>query len=83
MSKLFSRPRVIGAAAVGLVGALAFGAGFALADQPHMQSALGFLQSARAELAMATPDKGGHRVKALGDVDAAIAQVKLGIAFAR
>ena len=40
-------------------------------------------QDWQTELAMATPDKGGHRVKALGDVDAAIAQVKLGIAFAR
>ena len=83
MSKLATRPRLIGAMAVSVLGAIAFGAGFALADQPHMVSALASLQSARTELAIATPDKGGHRVKALADVDAAITQVNLGIDAAR
>ena len=49
--------------------------------QPHMRAALGSLQSARAQLQTATPDKGGHRIKALDLVNAAIAEVERGIAF--
>ncbi len=40
------------------------------------------LQSARAELAKAEPNKGGHRERALGMIDQAIAEVRAGIAFA-
>ena len=56
------------------------GAGYALGQQPHMEAALGYLQSARAELAAALPNKGGHRVTAIGLIDQAINQVHLGIA---
>ena len=52
-------------------------------DQPHMQAALDALQSAKGNLERATSDKGGHRVRALGFVNDAIAQVKLGIAAGR
>jgi hypothetical protein len=68
------------------VGALAiamgvgFGVGMADVYQPHMQNALGELQAARAELQVATPNKGGHRVAAIGLVDQAIGQVQAGIA---
>jgi hypothetical protein len=41
------------------------------------------LQSARTELQAATPNKGGHREKALNLIDAAIAEVRAGIAFAQ
>jgi hypothetical protein len=51
-----------------------------LGGQPHMTSALSALRTAEAQLAKATHDKGGHRVKALAHVRAAIAQVKQGIA---
>jgi hypothetical protein len=51
------------------------------ADQPHMQAALQSLQEARAHLANATHDKGGHRVDAIQAVDRAIAQVQRGIDF--
>ena len=49
------------AAAVGRAAqpALAFGA------QPHMTESITLLQSARGELAQATPNKGGHRERAL------------------
>lgn len=57
--------------------------GQAMADQPHMQSALNALQNARAELAAAAPDKGGHRNKAMALTDEAIAQVKAGVEVAR
>jgi hypothetical protein len=56
--------------------------GYALGAQPHMDASIGLLQSARAELARATPNKGGHRERALGLIDQAIAEVRAGIAFA-
>jgi len=55
----------------------------ASADQPHMQAALEALRSARRELDAATPDKGGHRAKAITLVNDAIAQVEKGITFDR
>lgn len=53
------------------------------ADQPNMQAALTALEQARASLERATADKGGHRVKAMKHVDAAIAEVKSGMRFDR
>lgn len=55
----------------------------AVPDQPFMQAARGNLQNARTELQRATPDKGGHRVNAIGLVNSAIAEVNAGIAFDR
>lgn len=49
-------------------------------DQPHMQRALEALRSAKNNLQRATSDKGGHRVKALEYVNAAIDEVNRGIA---
>ena len=60
-----------------------FAAGRALADQPHMHAALKDLQAAKASLETAENDKGGHRVKALEHVNAAIAEVREGIEFDR
>ncbi len=60
-----------------------FFAGRALAAQPNMQAALDHLQAARRELTQATPDKGGHRAKALALVDEAIRQVREGMRFDR
>jgi hypothetical protein len=48
-------------------------------DQPHMQSALNSLESAKDDLNRATADKGGHRAKALDYVKDAISEVKRGI----
>ncbi len=48
-------------------------------DQPLMQRALDNLRSAKSNLEAATNDKGGHRVRALGFVNRAIEEVKLGI----
>ena len=58
------------------------GIGYALGAQPHMTATIAMLQSARAELAQATPNKGGHRERALGLIDQAIGEVRAGIAFA-
>jgi hypothetical protein len=54
----------------------------AQAGQPHMDSALDHLRSARHQLEVARPDKGGHRENAIGMIDNAIAEVKAGIAAA-
>ena len=55
----------------------------AVPDQPNMQAARGNLLTARSELQSATSDKAGHRVKALGLVNSAIAEVNAGIDFDR
>jgi len=55
----------------------------AVPDQPLMQAARSSLQTARSELQKATPDKGGHRVKALSLVNSAISEVNAGIAYDR
>ncbi|MCE7870706.1 hypothetical protein DYH09_10040 [bacterium CPR1] len=63
--------------------ALVFVAGRATADQPRMQAAQVNLLQARENLRAATPDKGGHRTKALVLVNKALEQVQLGIAWDR
>jgi len=60
-----------------------FAAGRAHAAQSHMLSAMNHLRSARSELQAALADKGGHRERAIGIVDSAIAEVKAGIEYAR
>jgi len=49
------------------------------ANQPHMVNALDNLRAARHQLEIAEEDKGGHRARAIGIVDNAIAEVKAGI----
>jgi hypothetical protein len=55
----------------------------ALPDQPFMKAARGDLNTARNELQKATPDKGGHRLNAIGLINRAITEVNDGIAFDR
>lgn len=77
MTISFARKALLGTAI-----AAGMGIGYAIGAQPHMAETITLLQSARAELAAATPNKGGHREKALGLIDQAIAEVRAGIAFA-
>jgi hypothetical protein len=79
MSTFTVRRRTL-AAGICFVGLAAFGIGYAVAAQPHMQAALSALQTAKAELEAAIPDKGGHRVKAIALVNDAITEVHAGIA---
>ena len=65
-----------------LVAGAVAGATIAFAAQPHMANALGSLQAARAELVKAEANKGGHRERAIGLVDQAIAETRAGIAYA-
>jgi hypothetical protein len=67
---------------LGAAIAASIGIGYAIGAQPHMNESIALLQSARGELAAATPNKGGHRERALGLIDQAIAEVRAGIAFA-
>jgi hypothetical protein len=54
----------------------------AFADkQPMMAKALNNLEDAKRSLEGATADKGGHRVKAIELVNAAIGEVKAGMEF--
>jgi hypothetical protein len=67
---------------LGTAIAASMGIGYAIGAQPHMTETVTLLQSARAELATATPNKGGHRERALGLIDQAIGEVRAGVAFA-
>lgn len=62
--------------------ATGLGVGYAIGAQPHMTATIDLLQSAQHELGAATPNKGGHRERALGLIDQAISEVRAGIAFA-
>jgi len=53
----------------------------AAAVEPNMQNALQALQSAHDWLQRATPNKGGHRERALRFVEQAINEVRNGIAY--
>lgn len=70
-------------AAVAGVFALGCFVGTAIAEQPHMQSALSYLKSARSELIEARANKGGHRANAIKLVDQAIDETREGLDFAR
>jgi hypothetical protein len=67
---------------LGAALAASMGIGYALGAQPHMYQSIGLLQSARGELVASTPNKGGHRERAIGLIDQAIDEVRAGIAFA-
>ena len=69
-------------ALLGTAIAASMGIGYAIGAQPHMNESVALLQSARGELAAATPNKGGHRERAMGLIDQAITEVRAGIAFA-
>jgi hypothetical protein len=77
MTTTFARKLLLGSAI-----AASMGIGYALGAQPHMTETVAMLQSARTELAAATPNKGGHRERALRLIDQAISEVRAGIAFA-
>jgi hypothetical protein len=77
MKTSFVRKLVLGTAI-----AASMGIGYAIGAQPHMAESITLLQLARAELAAATPNKGGHRERALGLIDQAIGEVRAGMAFA-
>jgi hypothetical protein len=54
----------------------------ARAEQGNMDRALALLQDARQSLHEATPNKGGHKARAVQLIDNAIAEVREGIRFA-
>jgi hypothetical protein len=77
----FSRRRMLGTAALG-APALALSALPAEAYQGNMERALSALEAAMASLQAATPNKGGHRERAMRLIGRAIGEVQAGIDFA-
>ena len=75
--------RTIKTASVSILVLIAMSFAPAYARQPYMESALQHLREARASLQRATPNKGGHRERAIELVNQAIAQVEAGERFAR
>lgn len=62
----------------GVMGAMTSSA---LAEpQPAMRQALALMEQARGKLEAATPDKGGHRAKALVHLQRAIDETRQGVA---
>lgn len=49
--------------------------------QPRMQHAINLLEGALDSLQSATADQGGHRVKAMEEIRAALVEVRAGIEF--
>jgi len=68
---------------LGVFGLLFVFATVAFADQPRMTAARTDLQQAKVQLQAAMNNKGGHRVKAIDYINAAISEVNQGIAFDR
>ena len=73
---------LMAAASVAAAPALALTSTPTLAYQGNMERALSALGAAMQSLQAATPNKGGHRERALGLIDQAIAEVRAGMAFA-
>jgi hypothetical protein len=70
-------------AAAGAAGsALAVAAAPALAYQGNMERALSALEAALVSLQAATPNKGGHRERAMRLIERAIGEVRAGVDFA-
>ena len=82
MSELTRRSagKLIAAIAV-TVPALAVASKTAAAYEPNMENALHALQNAHNWLERATPNKGGHRDRAIALVEQAINEVQAGMAF--
>lgn len=75
MLKVTKRDAIVAAAAFVVAGGIV---GTAIAAQPHMDRAISLLQEARAELEAASPNKAGHRKKAIDLVSQAIKEVREG-----
>jgi hypothetical protein len=70
------------AASLGAIGVLGATVKSADAYQGNMERALGLLNDAFQSLRESTPNKGGHRERAMNLVQQAIAQTQAGIQFA-
>jgi hypothetical protein len=73
---------LLGAAGVAAAPALALSALPAEAYQGNMERALSALEAALQSLQAATPNKGGHRERAMRLIEHAMGEVQAGIDFA-
>ena len=83
MMNRFSRRSVLTAILPASLLAIVLPGAVKAADQPHMQVALESLRNAKRELDQATPDKGGHRAKAIRLVNQAMEETEKGMRFDR
>jgi len=81
MKKLMNRRLAAITVLAAAAGTLAVSVASA-SKQPHMDDAIAALRSAKSALVQAKANKGGHRVKAMELIDAAIGEVEKGIAAA-
>jgi hypothetical protein len=77
--RAFAAAAATGFAAIGLLGATVRSAN---AYQGNMERAVGSLHEALQSLQESTPNKGGHRERAMDLVRQAIAETQAGITFA-
>jgi hypothetical protein len=70
------------AVGAGAATMLAASTGGAMAYQGNMERALAELQTALQSLREATPDKGGHKARAVNLIEQAMGEVQAGIDFA-
>jgi hypothetical protein len=84
MAQNMTRRNFAATAATGMAALGVLGASIKSADayQGNMERALGSLQEALGSLHDSTPNKGGHRERAMDLVRQAIAETQAGIAFA-
>jgi hypothetical protein len=83
MTSISSRRNLLQVAAVGAAGsALALTSTSAVAYQGNMERALSALGVAMQSLQAATPNKGGHRERAIHLIEHAMGEVQAGIDFA-
>jgi hypothetical protein len=75
---MLNRNRVLGVLLLLVMGATA-----GYADQPRMTAARADLQQAKRELQVALRNKAGHRERAIGLINSAIAEINAGIRFDR
>jgi hypothetical protein len=66
-----------------VIAVSSLGLGSAQADQSHLRRALEHLRAARAELERAEHNKGGWRIRAINNVEKAIADTENGMKAAR
>ena len=83
MSHVTRRQALIAGSMAGALVAVVKPATVQAADQPAMEAALSSLREAHRLLSVGSPDKGGHRVKAMQLVKDAIIQVEKGISYDR
>ena len=68
-------------AAIAVMAVFVIGLGVSQAKQPRMERAIALLIEAREQLQKASTDKGGHRVRAINQINKALTEIRKGIRY--